>query len=107
MAAATAPVAPPSLLSRRGHLAADLVDAIRDLGETRAALVTVSASAWQGNPHLGVTERREQVKVDTADLASEVERQAAEVEALRVQLGHLDAEITWLFHIAGEQSHAT
>lgn len=84
-------------LDARAVTAAELADAYRDLGQTRAALATTRAQLWRQTSDLAVTERRETIAAETADLVAEVAILEGEVEALRVilnqQTSELEAEI--------------
>lgn len=65
-----------------------LAQALRVLGDTRSAAITRRAQVWVQTAHLGITERREEVRYSVADLDALVVEQEAEVEALRVELEH-------------------
>jgi hypothetical protein len=81
------------LATRHSTLTNELAAALRELGDTRSAIVTNQANAWHASVHLGITERREEVKHACAHLISETETQLGEVEALRAELADIELHV--------------
>lgn len=78
------------MLSRHAELSRELAASLRQLGEIRAHVIKIHAEAWTSHGGLNVTERREVVKVATSHWAGEEARLVGEVEALRVELNHVE-----------------
>lgn len=68
----------------------ELAAALRVLGDTRRAAITRRAEVWAQTAHLGITERREEVRYAVADLDALIADHEAEVDALRVELHHIE-----------------
>ena len=77
------------------ELSADLALRLRVLGDTRHAAITNRASAWAETRQLPVTERREEVSNSVADLNADIAGQEMEIEALRVELHHIEIALKY------------
>ena len=84
------------LLDQHATLTGQLVDAISDLGETRAALERARRDLWDSTAHLGITERREQIKASCAPLEADAATQYADCEMIRAQIAHIE----WRLRVA-------
>jgi len=84
-----------SALHEHHELTVDLALRLRVLGDTRAAAITNKASAWAETRHLPVTERREEVSNTIADLAADMAGQEMEIEAIRVELHHIELRLQY------------
>lgn len=70
------------------------MQAFRVLGDTRKALLVKQAQVWESTAHLNVTERREECRYAVVDYAGMVVEQEAEIDALKVELNHIELEMT-------------
>lgn len=76
-------------LDKIRELSTTLAAELRDSGMLESAIVNQSSSLWYQTAHLGVTERRETIKADLANLESELSKSKAEIRALTVELDTL------------------
>lgn len=77
-------------LAQHSRTTAELAAFLLELGDTREAIITTQAAAWEANGHLGVTERRETCRYVASDLEAQVAKIIGEVEARRAELADLD-----------------
>lgn len=81
------------LSTRHATISADLAGALRELGTLRAGVLTAGADLWRQTNGYAVTERKEIIRHQLADLHGEVATLETDVEALRVELNHV--ELMW------------
>lgn len=67
-------------------LVADYVVALGELGALRALAERNRAEIWVATDHLGVTERRETVAANVAEVTAQVAELTAEVDGLAAQI---------------------
>lgn len=80
-------------LDRHRELTDDLAQSLRELGDLRGQVTLASRDIWLESDHLNVTERRETVRYALAEFHAEVSKLEMEVEALRVELAHVDQRL--------------
>ena len=81
------------MLSKHEALSRELAASLRSLGDIRAFIITTFSQAWRENSGVGVTERRETCKEATSHWAAEEAKLLGEIEALRVELNHVELQL--------------
>jgi hypothetical protein len=82
------------LIQRHGELSTELAAEVLELGEIRAAITQTRAHAWEEYSQYPVTERREWMTHSVANLTIDAQKMEASIDALRVELYHLQLQIT-------------
>lgn len=82
-----------TLITRHTTATDTLANTLRELADTRSAVTRTQATVWQQTAHLGITERREEVKQACANLIADIESLHGETEALRAELTNLELRI--------------
>ena len=83
------------LSTQHAALSADLAAALRELGSQRAGVLKAAADLWQQTYGTAVTERKEVIRHQLAHLHGEVATLEADVEALRVELNHVEVVLRY------------
>lgn len=78
------------LIQRHTTLSEDLAQLLRELGDTRSMIAKNQSHVWHATTHLGITERRDEVRHSAVALVADTEQQLGEIEALRAEIANVE-----------------